>query len=146
MPVAMRIRPSAARGDGRGSLGTPSPGRRPNAKLRRAARPLPLPQRRRRDQNSSPRAEIRSVCIVPSCGEVVGAFRGAEGADDASDGAPEAGDGAFGGLAEEGLELGEGVLDRIEVGAVGWEGEELGGRGLDEGTDLRPPVAREIVP
>jgi hypothetical protein len=41
-----------------------------------------------------------------------------EAVDDAADGVPEAIDRSFGSFAQEGLELGEGVLDGIEVGAV----------------------------
>jgi hypothetical protein len=32
----------------------------------------------------------------------------------------------LGGLAQRRLELGEGLLDRVEVGAVGWQVDELG--------------------
>jgi hypothetical protein len=42
-----------------------------------------------------------------------------EGVDEAADGGPEALDGPLGGLAQEGLDLGEGVLDRAEVGRIG---------------------------
>ena len=38
------------------------------------------------------------------------------------DGSPEGFDGALGGLSQEGLELGEGLLDRV---AVGWVGRQI---------------------
>ena len=38
---------------------------------------------------------------------------------------------ALGGLAEQGFELGEDLLDRIEVGTVGRQEEELGAGGAD---------------
>ena len=50
--------------------------------------------------------------------EIVCAFTGREARDRVLDGLPEAGEGAGGGLAEQGLQLGEGLLDGIEVGAV----------------------------
>ena len=49
----------------------------------------------------------------------------------AADGGPKAVDGSLGGLAQERLELGEGVLDRIEVGRVGRQVEEVRARRLD---------------
>ena len=59
-------------------------------------------------------------------GEVVGAFVGREGVDDATDGGPETVDGSRGRLAEHGLELGEGVLDGVEVGAACGAGGRAG--------------------
>ncbi len=61
----------------------------------------------------------RKVALDAACGdEVVCGFRRRIGVDDASDSIPETTDGAFGGLSQICLELGEGVLDRVEVGAV----------------------------
>jgi hypothetical protein len=64
---------------------------------------------------------FRSGCISVIAGgsEVVGASVRAEGAHDGADGRPQAIDTALGGLAQDGLELGKGVLDRIEVGVAG---------------------------
>jgi len=39
-----------------------------------------------------------------------------EAVDDAADGAPETIDGSFGGFAQQGLELGEGILDGLKSG------------------------------
>ncbi len=58
---------------------------------------------------------IRSSCIVPCRSEVVGAFGGWEELDELSNGGPEAVDGSFRGLPQKSFELGEGVLDRVEV-------------------------------
>ena len=60
-------------------------------------------------------------------------------------GVPETSDGALRSLAQDGLELGEGVLDRIEVGAVGQEEEEVRAGGLDQRPDLGSLVARQVV-
>ena len=57
--------------------------------------------------------------------EVVGAFLGCEGVEEKADTSPEAVDGALCCLAQEGLELGEGVLDGVEVGTVGRQQEKL---------------------
>jgi hypothetical protein len=74
--------------------------------------------------------------------EVVGALVGREGVDDAADGVPEVLDGVCGGLA---LQLREGVLDRIELGAVGREVEQARARILDRRTDAQALVAAEVV-
>jgi hypothetical protein len=60
---------------------------------------------------------ILPVRIKSAGAEAVVAFRWREGVGDAADGGPETLDGALGGLSQERLELGEGVLDRVEVGA-----------------------------
>src|SRR3546814_13006499 len=57
--------------------------------------------------------------------------RSAERVDAAGDGVPEVVDGSRGMLLEEGLELGEGHLDGIEVGAVGRQEAQLGAGPLD---------------
>jgi hypothetical protein len=46
--------------------------------------------------------------------------------DELADGLPEAFDGSLGGLSQQRLELGESVLDGIEVRAVGREIEKAG--------------------
>src|SRR4051812_38924931 len=89
---------------------------------------------------------FRSSCIV-SCGsEVVGAFGGREDVDEAADGGPKALDGAFGGLAQECFQFGEGVLDGVEIGRVRREGEQACTRRLDQGSHAGPPVAPQGVP
>src|SRR4029434_11333107 len=88
---------------------------------------------------------FRSSCIV-SCGsEVVGAFGGREDVDEAADGDPKALDGAFGGLAQEFFQFGEGVLDGVEIGRVRREVEQACTRRLDQGSHACPLVARQVV-
>ena len=41
--------------------------------------------------------------------------------------------GALGGFPEKGLEFGKGVLDRVEIGAVGRQVEQESAGGLDQG-------------
>ena len=62
-----------------------------------------------------------------------------------ADGLPKAFDGSLGGLSQQGLELGEELLDRIEIGTVGRKVEQLGADRLDESAYPRPLVAGEIV-
>ena len=58
---------------------------------------------------------------------------------------PEAVDGALGRLAQERLQLGEGVLDRVEVGRVGREVEQARAGCLDQLSHPRPLVAGQVV-
>jgi hypothetical protein len=56
---------------------------------------------------------------IKSCGgEVIGAFLRGQVAKGVGDGLPEVEDGSRGGVALQGLELGEGHFDGIEVGTV----------------------------
>ena len=88
---------------------------------------------------------FRSRRIVAGGGEVVGAFGRGEGVDEAADGGPEAIDGPLGGLAQERLEFGEGILDRVEVGTVGRQVEQRRAGGLDQRSHAWPLVARQVV-
>jgi hypothetical protein len=54
-------------------------------------------------------------------------------------------DGSSGGLSEQMFELGKDLLDRVQVGRVFWQEEELGSCGSDELTDGSASVATEIV-
>ena len=54
-------------------------------------------------------------------------------------------EGSRAGGPEEGLQFGEGELDRIEVRAVGRQKAELRADGFDRGADLRLFVDREII-
>ena len=69
---------------------------------------------------------FRSDTVVSCSGEVVLALGRAEDVCGVADGLPEFGDGAGGAAFEVGLELGEGHLDRVEIGAVGRQEAELG--------------------
>ena len=66
-------------------------------------------------------------------GEVVSAFLPGESVDCVADSAPARVGGAGGGFAEQGLELGEGQLDRIDVGVVGREKAQLCSLNFDGG-------------
>jgi hypothetical protein len=48
-----------------------------------------------------------------------------------SNGVPKAVTGAFADLSEQRFEFGEGLLDRIEIRAVGWQVEQLGAAAFD---------------
>ena len=88
---------------------------------------------------------IRSHYIVARVLEEVRALGRFESVEDFADGAPEPGDGALGGFAQVGLELGEGVLDRIEVRAIWRQVQECRACCLDHGTDARPLMTGEVV-
>ena len=51
----------------------------------------------------------------------------------------------FGGLAEESFEFGEDLLDRIEIGTVGRQEEQLGAGRPDRASDGFSLVTAEIV-
>ena len=77
--------------------------------------------------------------------EVISAFVGSEGIEKIANACPEVFDGALGGLSEQGLELGEGELDGIEVRGVRWQEEKPRAARFDEPADLVPLVAAQIV-
>ena len=54
-------------------------------------------------------------------------------------------DGPLGRLSQQGFELGEQLLDRIEVRAVGRKVAEARPCGLDQGGDLRSRMAGQVV-
>ena len=67
--------------------------------------------------------------------EVVGAFVGCEAIEQAGDALPEGFAGALPGATQQGFELGEELLDRIEVGRIGREEDERGAALLDGAAD-----------
>src|SRR3954465_2897016 len=67
---------------------------------------------------------FRSVCIVPCGGEVVSTFVWREAVYSISDGIPEIWDRSRRGGAQQRLEFGECVLNRIEVGRIWREVKE----------------------
>ena len=77
--------------------------------------------------------------------DVVEAFGWGEGVEEATDREPEGFAGSFGGLAQERLQLGEGELDRVEIGAVGRQKEQVGAAGVNQLGDLRALVAGQVV-
>ena len=62
-----------------------------------------------------------------------------------SNGVPKAVTGAFADLSEQRFEFGEGLLDRIEVGAVGWQVEQPGLPAFDGLRKAGDLVAGQIV-
>jgi len=66
-------------------------------------------------------------------------------AEQGSDLSPGVFDGPLGGFAEQGLELGEDLLDGIEVWTVLRQEEELGAGGANGVTDCLALMAAEIV-
>jgi hypothetical protein len=76
---------------------------------------------------------------------VVGALGWWEEVEEVADGVPEPIDGALGGLARQGLELGEGLLDRIEIRGVGRQVAQLCTAGFDRRADAGHVVGREMV-
>ena len=75
----------------------------------------------------------------------VAAFVRGEGVDEAADAVPERRQRAFGGLAEQGLEFGEGGFDRVEVGGIGRQIDEAGPGRFDRLLDAGDLVCGEIV-
>jgi len=83
---------------------------------------------------------------VPCRGKVVCGFCGRLGVDDAAaNDLPETIDSTFGGFSQICFELGEGILDWAEVGAVGWKIEKRCAGGFDHLADTRSFVAGEVV-
>ena len=79
---------------------------------------------------------------VSCVSEVVGAFVGGEGGEELADASPSRFGGACVELSQEGLQLGEELFDRIKVGRVGRQEEELGSSGARVVyTEARTPTA-----
>ena len=78
-------------------------------------------------------------------GEVVGTFGGAEVIKDVADGVPEQVDASGCGASEQGLELGEGQLDRVQIRRVRRQIEEAGALGLDGVADAIDLVGLEVI-
>jgi len=76
--------------------------------------------------------------------EVVGAFIGCEGVECLAYCGADRIDGSRGSLSEQVLELGKDLFDRVQVGRVFWQEEELGADRTDELADCFAPVAAEI--
>lgn len=76
--------------------------------------------------------------IISGSGEGVGEFGRGVGVDDAGDCIPKGVDRALGGSAQQRLEPGEGVLDRVEVGVLSREEAQAGAiRASAHGIELR---------
>ena len=70
-----------------------------------------------------------SVLVISCVSDVSGAFGLGEVLEEISDAMPDVCDGPFAGFAQQGLELGEDHLDRVQVWAVGRQEEQLGADG-----------------
>ena len=77
--------------------------------------------------------------------EVVGAFLRLEGCEKLADCRAEGLWGASGGLSQEVLELGEDLFDRVQIGGIFRQEDQLGAGGTDELTHGVAFVAAEIV-
>ena len=77
--------------------------------------------------------------------EVVGAFLWRELLEDLSDAIPQGAYGSFSGFSQEGLELGEDQLDRVQIWRVGRQEEKLGAGSFDELPDCLALVGRQVV-
>ena len=81
------------------------------------------------------------ACVV----QVVGAFGWFEVIEELADAAPDGGDGPFVGLAQQGLELGEDHLDRVQVRAVWRQEQQVRARRTNGAAHGDALVAAEIV-
>lgn len=70
--------------------------------------------------------------------EVVTAFVWAEAIEQLADSDPEGLLRAGGGISQQGLELGEGLLDGVQIRRVGRQVKQAGTAGPDGGFDARP--------
>ena len=107
---------------------------------RRGRRPLP-----QADLRPRPTARLEHIPLrwnIARVDEVIGALGRREGVEPAADGAPEVVDAWRPGAAEQRLQLGEDLLDRIEIGALGWQIGEFGALGLD----YRTPIEYDTIP
>ena len=77
--------------------------------------------------------------------EVGGAFVGGEGVESRGDGVPKGLDGAGGGLSEQGFELGEDLLDRVQIRAVGRKIHQRRSHVFDRFADAGHFVAGQVV-
>jgi hypothetical protein len=73
------------------------------------------------------------------------AFLGCGAVEELADAAPSGREGSLGGTSEQRLQLGEQLLDRIEVGAVGRQEEQLGASLVDGLAHRLAFVAAEVV-
>ena len=83
--------------------------------------------------------------LITSIAEVVGAFLGGEGTEEFADRDAYGFDSSRGGFSQQMFELGEDLFDRVQVGGVFWQEEELGAGGADERPHRLAFVATEIV-
>jgi hypothetical protein len=95
------------------------------APARRLRRNLSRPRRQGSIATSTPTPRVTATTTA------MGAFLGCEAVEQLADAFPSGFDGSFIGLFEERFELGENLLNRIEVRRVGRQEEQLGSGGAD---------------
>jgi hypothetical protein len=83
--------------------------------------------------------------VIPGVGEVVGAFGRRDRIEDRSDRIVDGLGGSLCGFSEPVFELGEELLDRVQIGRVFWQVEELGAGGTNGATHGVGLVRAEIV-
>jgi hypothetical protein len=77
--------------------------------------------------------------------EIAGEFGGRDGGEEAADGRPELVPGPRRGLAQQRLEFGEEMLDRVQVGRLGRQVEERGACRREHLMDAGDLVRSEVV-
>jgi hypothetical protein len=88
---------------------------------------------------------FRSFWIISARAEVIGALVGLEDVDKPSDQVPEAANSALSRLPQHGLEPGEGLLDRVEVRALGRKEAQGCADRFNPLLHCGPFVARQVV-
>jgi hypothetical protein len=82
---------------------------------------------------------------ISGIGEVIGAFLWGETIEEVADSALGGFDCAGVGFAQQGLQLGKDLFDRIEVGRVAGQEDQLGAGGADQAPHGLAPVAAAII-
>ena len=88
---------------------------------------------------------LRLTVAVAAMSDVVGKVAALESIEQLTAGIPKAFHCSLFGFADERFQFAEGLFDRIEVGTVGREIEQMRARRLDSGPHRRTLVARKIV-
>jgi len=88
---------------------------------------------------------VMALGLIAQIFEIVGAFLGCEGIKKLADCCANRVDGSRGSLSEQVLELGKELFDRVQVGGVFWQEEQLGVDRTDELTNGFALVAAEVV-
>jgi hypothetical protein len=88
---------------------------------------------------------MRSICIISGSGEVVCAFAGCEGIDQATNRSPKGIDGPFAAFRRSALSLEKALSTGFEAWTVGREAEEACPCSLNHFTHARALVDRQVV-
>src|SRR5215213_2765611 len=84
-------------------------------------------------------------CSIAGVFKIVGALGWGETVEQGADTPPSRLDGSLVGFTQQGLELGKDLLDRVKVGRIRRQEEQLGAGGADQPADRLALVAAEIV-